>query len=1059
MKRKTQSIFLLLVFLSVGSLQAQTGRLEYQGTFAPSEGYVSKIEKPLRKEICLNGRWDFQAVSLPSSYQQGKGIAPELPLPEENQWDKVKIKIPSPWNINAFANQDLEGPDHRNFPSYPKEWEDVKMAWMRKTVTIPAEWKDEKIVLHFEAVAGQTQVFVNGKKATENFDIFLPFEVDITSLVTLGETAEILVGVRSEKLFEDNSTKGRRIIPAGSMWGNFINGIWQDVYLLALPKININDIYIKPLVSSNTLALDITIENTTNKEEKIVLNGSVNKWINKAGTEVNTAPVPNWELAKSASLLVPEQKLPVKPGLTKITLQIPVKEGDLDYWTPEYPNLYGLILNLVIGNNAKIATTDRKYERFGWREWTFDGTKQLLNGKTYPLKGDSWHFMGVPQLTRRYAWAWFTALKDANANAVRPHAQVYPSFYLDLADEMGICVLDETANWASDGGPKMDSPLFWENSKGHLRRMILRDRNHAGIFGWSISNENRPVIMFVFNEPEWMKYQEQAWKDWREIVRENDSTRPWISADGEDDGEGILPTTVGHYGDETSLKHWASIGKPWGVGETSMAYYGTPEQVSKFNGERAYESMEGRMEGLAYECYKLISQQRKAGASYTSVFNIVWYGLQPLPFGKRDLKTPPTLEDGIHFGAYKEGQPGIQPERIGPYSSTFNPGYDPTLPLYRAWPMFDAIKAANSGDKPAWSKWSQQPENKSKETIEAEKTYNAVLFEGAEDSSVKKMFEKEGVEFVSEKSIAPSKQSQNILLIIDGSYIPGEQDIIRIKRYISQGSDIWLWSPAPATLSAYQPLLPAELILQPRAASSFIPIHKSWMENTVNSDFYFCEIQTNEACQYGMTGKFVTEGDVLLKACHTNWRKWNKRPEELKTAAVLRSENEQNGPDAVFVKYCDHCSTFYVSTLTDFTANEKGYHTLAKIMKSAGIQTDTKQLSESLMDAQGIVQLSNLLVSRTDGRKKYSLWVYSPRPLDDLLIEPDMPKLDIAVPAGHGEIQLNSKKLESYKEVPLKQGWNQLVISLPDNTDVSDIQFACINHPEFIKQLQTSLSH
>ena len=1060
MKFKIQSTLLIFVLFFAGNIFAQTGKLEYQGTFAPSEGYVSKIEKPLRKEICLNGQWDFQAVALPSTYQQGKGIAPELPLPQGNQWDKVKIKIPSPWNINAFANRDLEGPDHRNYPSYPKEWENVKMAWMRKTVTIPADWKNEKIVLHFEAIAGQTQVFVNGKKAAENFDIFLPFDADITSFVTPGETAEILVGVRSQQLFEDNSTKGRRIIPAGSMWGYLVNGIWQDVYLIAIPKININDVYIKPFISKNTLELDVTFENTTDKEEKIILNGSINQWINKAGTDINSAPVPNWELAISAALNVPEQKLSVKPGFTKTTIQIPVKEGDLNYWTPEFPNLYGLTLNLALGNNAKIATaTDRKYERFGWREWTFDGTKQLLNGKEYQLRGDSWHFMGVPQLTRRYPYAWYTALKDANANAVRPHAQIYPRFYLEVADEMGICVLAETANWASDGGPKLDSPLFWENSKNHLKRMVLRDRNHASVFGWSISNENKPVILYVFNQPEWMELQKQAWIDWRDIVRENDPTRPWISADGEDDGDGILPTTVGHYGDENSLRHWAEIGKPWGVGETSMAYYGTPEQVSKFNGERAFESMEGRMEGLAFECYKLIAQQRNNGAAYVSVFNIAWYGLQPLPFGKRDLTAAPTLDDGIHFGKYKEGQPGIQPERMGPYSSTFNPGYDPTMPLYRPWPMFDAIKAANAGDKPAWSKWSEMPENKPNETIEAGKNYNTVFFIGDKESETKKVFEKQGIEFASDKVFASLKLASNALLIIDGAFNPSTQDITLIKKYLEQGTDIWLWAPTPATLTPYQSLLPSELILEPRTASSFIPIHKSWMANTVNSDFYFSEIQTNNASQYGMTGQFVVEGSVLLDACNTDWRKWNKRAEELKTASVLRSENEEKGPDAVFVKYPVQRSTFYVSTLTNFTTTEKGYNTLAKILKTAGIPISEKQLSESLIDAQGFVQLSNLLVNRTDGRKNYSLWVYSPRPLDDLLIEPNMPKLDISVPNSQGEVRLNGKKLESHKELPLKQGWNQLVITFSGNADASTIQFICANQPEFIKQLQTSLSH
>ena len=133
-----------------------------------------------------------------------------------------------------------------------------------------------------------------------------------------------------------------------------------------------------------------------------------------------------------------------------------------------------------------------------------------------------------------------------------------------------------------------------------------------------------------------MPVQKKAWEEWRDIVHQYDPTRPWISADGEDDGDGILPVTVGHYGDINSMKRWIEIGKPWGIGEHSMAYYGTPEQVAKYNGERAYESQEGRMEGLANECYNLIVNQRQMGASYSTVFNMAWYALKPLPLGKKD---------------------------------------------------------------------------------------------------------------------------------------------------------------------------------------------------------------------------------------------------------------------------------------------------------------------------------------------------------------------------------------------------------------------------------------
>ena len=82
------------------------------------------------------------------------------------------------------------------------------------------------------------------------------------------------------------------------------------------------------------------------------------------------------------------------------------------------------------------------------------------------------------------------------------------------------------------------------------------------------------------------------------------------------------------------------------------------------------------MEGLANECYNLIVNQRQMGASYSTVFNMAWYALKPLPLGKKDKSKAPTVEaDGVFFGDYKEGVPGVQPERAGPYCTTFNPGY------------------------------------------------------------------------------------------------------------------------------------------------------------------------------------------------------------------------------------------------------------------------------------------------------------------------------------------------------------------------------------------------
>jgi beta-galactosidase len=1028
-------IFALLMLPAF--LFAQNERLVYQSVFAPQEGLVSKIEKDFRQEICLNGFWDFQAVPLPQDYREGKGIAPVLPAPRENAWDNVRIKIPSPWNVNAFAQYSMEGPDHRNYPSYPEAWKNVKMAWMKKSVQVPADWNGRIIQLHFEAVSGYTEVYVKGKKVAENFDIFLPFDADITAIVEPGEIIDILVGVRNQSLFEDRSTVGRRIIPAGSMWGYMIAGIWQDVYLRAIPEINIENLFIKPLVSKGILELDVTIANHSGKKESLTLSGSINEWINLAGKEVDSAPVPDWELGEKV-LDVKAQKLELNVGETlTLTIPVPVAEA-LKYWSPEHPNLYGLSLSLSVKNKK----TDTKYERFGWREWTIQGGQHCLNGAPYELKGDSWHFMGVPQMTRRYAWAWFTAIKAANGNAVRPHAQIYPRFYLDVADEMGICVLAETANWASDGGPKLDSPLFWEKSKEHLTRMILRDRNHASVFGWSVSNENRPVILSVFNKPELMPFQRQAWKDWYEIASVNDPTRPWVSADGEDDGEGILPVTMGHYGDNNSMNHWKSIGKPWGVGEHSMAYYGTPQQVAKYNGERAYESQQGRMEGLANEAYHLIANQRKLNASYVSVFNLAWYALKPLPFGKKDLTAPPSLEnDGIFFPDYKEGLPGIQPERIGPYSSTFNPGYDPNLPLYETWAMFDAIRAANAPGGPVWSEWKEIKLKTQAENRAPDKKYTEVLFIGDASSELKPLFENQGIVFNGQ-----CKSPSSAIYIVDGNQSLSEENRKLLEQQASRGADVWIWGITPATVSSFNTLLPQELILEERKASSYIPVNKSWTKGMFNSDFYFCEIQPEDASGYGMSGAFVCEGDVLLNACNTDWRRWNRRPEEIKTASLIRSEREAKGANPVFVRFRQGNASFFVSTLTHFANSDKGSRTLTKLLDNAAIPyfPEKALVGEISLDEKGY--LSKTLKD---------FWIWSPRALDDLLVEPDMPKLDLTgLDNREYKAYLNDRLLSGLKELPLKQGWNHFLIETAGNPS---IQFQCLNLSGFLAQLKVSV--
>ena len=124
-----------------------------------------------------------------------------------------------------------------------------------------------------------------------------------------------------------------------------------------------------------------------------------------------------------------------------------------------------------------------------------------------------------------------------------------------------------------------------------------------------------------------------------------------------------------------------------------------------------------------------------------------------------------------------------------------------------------------------------------------------------------------------------------------------------------------------------------DIVLTPLRRSSFLPAQRSWTRGLTNADFYFCEVQRQDAAKYTLSGPFVEEGEVLVEACRTDWRRWNKRAEEMKTAALLRSEYECTAPLPVFVKNGNR----YVSTLDDFLSSEKGWNTLHKLLLNAGI--------------------------------------------------------------------------------------------------------------------------
>ena len=610
----------------------------------------------------------------------------------------------------------------------------------------------------------------------------------------------------------------------------------------------------------------------------------------------------------------------------------------------------------------------------------------------------------------------------------------------------------------------------------------MRDRNHPSVFGYSLTNEILVIMRSRHASPSVIDMAMGRYTKWVDEIHQIDPTRPWISGDGEEDADGHLPVVIGHYGGVDAPKKWASKGKPWGIGESGMAYYGTPKQVSEFGGTMAYESMQGRLDGVARQAYQLITRsQQPLHAAYSSVFNIVWYGLHPLPIGLADTSRPPTIDDGVWFGPLVEGVPGMQPERLGPYCTTLNPGYDPKLPLLQSWPLFDAIKAANAPGGPLPSEYDHLISTSSPIVTPPVRDPAAVrLLDGAHDD-VKLELTLLGVPLMGVPLSKSGESDAHSLIIISGQSPPQATAKRDVDGVLAAGGTVLVWRPARSQLAAINALIPMPLQMNTRNSTSLVPLGSDpLMAGLTSADFYFAELKPDVILDGGLTGPIVDAGRVVLQAPAVDWRRWNGRPEVLKTGSIARSEAEVQPNGAALVCTPVGAGRVIVCNLAGLTAIPErvlagrillsnigiklapqrdliggGIFTNAGVLRRAlvlgrfplddaahtqtgpGLSTnypDGKEFQNPLVGQKvadsswrDLGAESTLTFDLTHGGMSgpaenavvyISFWINSPRSLDDVLGEPDVPRVDLLV-SGSDKLSaawLNGKPLTNDPE-------------------------------------------
>ena len=419
----------------------------------------------------LNGTWAFHWSENPDVrprdfYKNDYDISEWGDIPVPSNWEfegygvPIYVNIPYAWTTNP------------NPPSVPHDHNPV--GSYKRTFTVPSDWQDRRIFLHFGAVKSAMYVWVNGEKVGYSQGSKTPAEWDITPFIRDGENTLAVEVYR----WSDGS-----YLECQDFWR--VSGIERDVYLYSTPQTSIRDFFVHTDLDEQykdaTLSVDVNVASYQDQPE----NGLCVKAILLD--------------ADGQELFDTQQPLTFKDGKAQLTFHSDLSNPNK--WSAETPYLYDLVLQLKQAD----AVLEVQHCRVGFREVEIKDGQLLVNGVPILVKGvnrhehDEYTCHVVNEASMRKD---IELMKKFNINTVRTsHYPNDPRWY-ELCDEYGLYVIDE-ANIESHGmGYDPDRTLgndpAWKAA--HLdrtKRMVERDKNHPSVIIWSLGNEAGDGVNFV----------------------------------------------------------------------------------------------------------------------------------------------------------------------------------------------------------------------------------------------------------------------------------------------------------------------------------------------------------------------------------------------------------------------------------------------------------------------------------------------------------------------------------------------------------------------------------
>ena len=416
--------------------------------------------------INLNGTWKFKYVAGTSS---GPGSS-EFQAKDYNDsgWDN--IRVPLSWEMANYGKPvytNVGYPFKNTPPSATVGYTDYGVedhnatGFYRRTINIPATWKDKRVFVHFDGVYSAAVVWVNGKYVGYSQSSNTDAEFDITGFV---ETGDNQLSVRVYRWCDGSYLEGQ------DMW--HLSGIHRDVYLVAMPKVFVADHYITSSLSSDATSGSMTVKMKVDNRDNVSATKTLQvSLLDRDGKQIGSG-------TQTYTGTSTDEKTITLSGLSS-----------LHPWSAEDPYLYTVVVSQKDENSTEEMAFSTKY---GFRNITKSGNLININGKRVYFKGvntQDTHPEYGRAIDMETMMKDLTMMKQANVNTVRTsHYPRQPKMYA-MMDALGFYVMDE-ADGECHYNQNLSSNSSWITAMDdRTKRMVLRDRNHPSVIFWSLGNE------------------------------------------------------------------------------------------------------------------------------------------------------------------------------------------------------------------------------------------------------------------------------------------------------------------------------------------------------------------------------------------------------------------------------------------------------------------------------------------------------------------------------------------------------------------------------------------